>query len=137
MGAGLTPGDAISVDPSGIPVGETDEPVVMPSGDVAPIAGVGLAIPVTWARAGLQMMSPGRIARAYKTVARVLCLTTVLADLGLSDIGQSMACGAQSFGKISNRRCSTFYPAPRPASLLLRQTSKASSARLYSRENED
>jgi len=52
-GAGLTPGDAISVEPSGIPVGETDEPVPIPSGEVAPRLGVGLAIPLTCAIAEL------------------------------------------------------------------------------------
>jgi hypothetical protein len=62
-GAGLTPGDAISVEPSGIPVGETDEPVVaIPSGEVAARLGVGLAIPLTCAMAALQTKSPARIA---------------------------------------------------------------------------
>jgi hypothetical protein len=62
-GAGLTPGDAISVEPSGIPVGETDEPVVaMPSGEVAARLGVGLAIPLTCAIATLQTKNAGRIA---------------------------------------------------------------------------
>jgi len=62
-GAGLTPGDAISVEPSGIPVGETDEPVVaMPSGEVAARLGVGLAIPLTCAMAPLHTISAGRTA---------------------------------------------------------------------------
>ncbi|MEA2942756.1 MAG: hypothetical protein QOD09_3285 [Bradyrhizobium sp.] len=61
-GAGLTPGDAISVEPSGIPVGETTEPVPRPSGEVAPMVGVGLAIPLTCAIATLQTTSAGRIA---------------------------------------------------------------------------
>jgi hypothetical protein len=62
-GAGLTPGDAISVEPSGIPVGETDEPVaVMPSGEVVARLGVGLAIPLTCAVAALQTKNAGRIA---------------------------------------------------------------------------
>ena len=61
MGAGLTPGDAISVEPSGIPAGPTVEPF-MPSGEVAPTVGVGLAIPPTCAMAGLQMMSGERTA---------------------------------------------------------------------------
>jgi hypothetical protein len=62
-GAGLTPGDAISVEPSGIPVGETGEPVVaMPSGEVAARDGVGLAIPLTCAVAAWQTSSAGRIA---------------------------------------------------------------------------
>jgi hypothetical protein len=62
VGIGLTPGDAISVEPSGIPVGETDEPDVMPSGEVAPIVGVGEAIPVTCALATLQTNSAGTTA---------------------------------------------------------------------------
>ena len=55
MGAGLIPGDAISVEPRGMPVGETVEPI--PSGEVAPIVGVGLAIPLTCAVALLQVTS--------------------------------------------------------------------------------
>jgi hypothetical protein len=50
-GAGLIPGDASSVEPSGIPVGETVEPVPIPSGEVAPMVGVGVAIPLTCATA--------------------------------------------------------------------------------------
>jgi hypothetical protein len=62
-GAGLTPGDAISVEPSGIPVGETGEPVaVMPSGVVVARLGVGLAMPLTCAMAALQATSAARIA---------------------------------------------------------------------------
>jgi hypothetical protein len=62
-GAGLTPGDAISVEPSGIPVGETDEPVaVMPSGEVVARLGVGLAIPLTCAIAELQTKGAARVA---------------------------------------------------------------------------
>jgi hypothetical protein len=61
-GAGLTPGDTISVEPSGIPVGETDDPVPRPSGEVAPRVGVGVAIPLTCAIAGLQTKSAARIA---------------------------------------------------------------------------
>jgi hypothetical protein len=48
QGNGLSPGDASCVAPIGIPVGATDEPGVMPSGDVAPMVGVRL----TCARAG-------------------------------------------------------------------------------------
>jgi hypothetical protein len=61
-GAGLTPGDAISVEPSGMPVGETVEPVPKPSGEVAPRLGVGLAIPLTCAIAPLQANSAARTA---------------------------------------------------------------------------
>jgi hypothetical protein len=62
-GAGLTPGDAISVEPSGIPVGETGEPVAAkPSGEVAPTVGVGLTMPLTCAIAALQTKNAARIA---------------------------------------------------------------------------
>jgi hypothetical protein len=47
VGAGLTPADVISVAPSGIPVGELAEPIVMPSGEVAPIMGVGMTVSST------------------------------------------------------------------------------------------
>jgi len=62
VGAGLTPGDAISVEPRGMPVWETAEPVPMPSGEVAPMVGVGAAMPVTCAMAALQTTSAGKIA---------------------------------------------------------------------------
>jgi hypothetical protein len=61
-GAGLTPGDAISVEPSGMPVGETAEPVPNPSGEVAPRVGVGVAIPLTCAMAALQTKSAAKVA---------------------------------------------------------------------------
>jgi hypothetical protein len=62
-GAGLTPGDAISVEPRGMPVWGTAEPAPMPSGEVAAIVGVGLAIPLTCAKAAaLQRTSAEKIA---------------------------------------------------------------------------
>jgi hypothetical protein len=64
-GAGLTPGDAISVEPSGMPVGETVEPVPKPSGEVVPMVGVGLAIPLTCAIAELQTKSAATIAAIH------------------------------------------------------------------------
>jgi hypothetical protein len=73
-GAGLTPGDAISVEPRGIPVGETVEPVPRPSGEVAPMIGVGLAIPVTCAVATLQASSVGKIAAINEILIGVLLL---------------------------------------------------------------
>jgi hypothetical protein len=62
VGAGLMPGEAISVEPNGMPVCETPEPGPTPSGDVALIVGVGLAIPLTCALASLQMTSTAKIA---------------------------------------------------------------------------
>jgi hypothetical protein len=52
VGAGLTPGEAISVAPSGIPVPPTDAVGPMPSGEVAPSVGVVGIAPI-WANAGL------------------------------------------------------------------------------------
>jgi hypothetical protein len=49
VGAGLTPADEISVEPNGIPVGDIVEPIVMPSGEVAPIVGVGMTEVLTCA----------------------------------------------------------------------------------------
>jgi hypothetical protein len=62
VGAGLSPGDASSVAPMGIPAGETGEPGAMPSGEVAPILGIGLPIPPTCANAGMQPKSAACIA---------------------------------------------------------------------------
>jgi hypothetical protein len=50
--SGLSPGDASSVAPKGIPVGGTDAPGIMPSGEVAAIPGIGLPIPPTCEKAG-------------------------------------------------------------------------------------
>jgi len=102
MGAGLTPGDAISVEPRGMPVGATAEPVPMPSGEVAPMVGVGLAIPVTCAMATLQTKSDGMTAAINEYRIGVFRFPTALPrrtpinfatiTLGarLSDIAQSL-----------------------------------------------
>ena len=50
--SGLSPGDASSVAPKGIPVGGTEAPGTMPSGEVAAIPGIGLPIPPTCEKAG-------------------------------------------------------------------------------------
>jgi hypothetical protein len=103
-GSGLTPGDAISVEPSGIPVGETDEPDVIPSGEVAPIVGVGAAIPLICAMATLLTNSAGSTAAINEYLIGMLRLQTASPrraltsisfawiSLGakLSDIGQSL-----------------------------------------------
>jgi hypothetical protein len=78
MGAGLTPGDAISVEPRGIPVGETAELVPIPSGEVAPMVGVGLAIPVTCAQATLQTNSAGMNAATNASLIGALRFPTAL-----------------------------------------------------------
>jgi hypothetical protein len=77
-GAGLTPGDAISVEPRGMPVGETVEPVPVPSGEVAPMVGVGLAIPLTCAMAVLQTTSAGRTAAVHNNLIGNLPLKPAL-----------------------------------------------------------
>jgi hypothetical protein len=106
VGVGLTPGDAISVEPRGMPVGETAEPVPIPSGEVAPTVGVGLAIPVTCAMATLQTKSAGMTAATNEYLIGIFRFTTVLPrrvpinfvtiTLGtrLSDISQSLSSGA-------------------------------------------
>src|SRR5216683_1815389 len=104
VGIGLTPGDAISVAHIGIPVGETVEPVAMPSGEVAPIVRVGVAIPLTCAMATLLAKSAGSTAAINEYLMGALRLRTAsprrahmsigLATISLgaklSDIGQSL-----------------------------------------------
>jgi hypothetical protein len=108
VGAGLMPGDAISVEPRGMPVGETAEPIPKPSGEVAPMVGVGLAIPVTCAMAALQTKSAGITAATSENRLDVFGLPAALSQcapvstgfatipLGarLSDIAQSLSSGA-------------------------------------------
>jgi hypothetical protein len=107
VGAGLIPGDASSVEPRGIPVGETVEPVPMPSGEVAPMVGVGLAIPVTCATATLQKKSAGMTAAISENLIDALGLlggslrrapmstsfATIPPGAKLSDIAQSLSVG--------------------------------------------
>jgi hypothetical protein len=52
VGAGLNPGEAISVAPNGIPVPPTDVVGPIPSGEVASSDGVVSIVPI-WAKAGL------------------------------------------------------------------------------------
>ena len=61
VGAGLSPPEVISVDPSAIPVGPTDVPGPAPSGEVAPRVGVVGIVP-TCAMAPLQTKSAGSTA---------------------------------------------------------------------------
>jgi hypothetical protein len=75
VGVGLTPADVISVEPSGIPVGELAEPIPMPSGEVAPIVGVGVAVSSTCAiAAALQMISAKKTAAITDNLIVVLHL---------------------------------------------------------------
>ena len=61
-GAGLSPGVANSVAPNGTPLGPTEPavPELMPNGEVTPIPGIGLPIPATCAKTGLQARSVAR-----------------------------------------------------------------------------
>jgi hypothetical protein len=70
-----------------MPVGETVEPVVMPSGEVAPMEGVGLAIPLTCAMAALQKMSAGRTAAIIENPTCIRRFATISLGAWLSDIG--------------------------------------------------
>ena len=72
VGAGLTPADVISVEPNGIPVGELAEPIPMPSGEVAPIVGVGMTESLTCAIAAWQTISAGKTAAITNSLAIVL-----------------------------------------------------------------
>jgi hypothetical protein len=57
LGSGLTPGDASSAAPKGIPVGGTGEPGPMPNGDVAPMPGLLLMAPTCAKAAPAQLNS--------------------------------------------------------------------------------
>ena len=105
VGAGLTPGDAISVEPRGMPVGETAEPIPIPSGEVALMVGVGLAVPVTCAIATLQTKSAGMTAATNEKIGvfrfptapphrAPINFATITLGARLSDIAQSHSCGA-------------------------------------------
>jgi hypothetical protein len=103
MGAGLSPGEVSSVEPSGMPVGSTEVPGLNPNGEVAPREGV-VAIAPTCAMASLQANSAGRTAAISENRVGILRLRTAPprrtpASIGLatisfgvklSDIGQSL-----------------------------------------------
>jgi hypothetical protein len=102
VGAGLSPGEVSSVEPSGMPVGSTDVPGLNPNGEVAPREGV-VAIAPTCAMASLQANSAGRTAAISQNFIGMLRLKTasprrtpasigfemISLDARLSDIGQS------------------------------------------------
>jgi hypothetical protein len=112
VGAGLTPGDAISVAPIGIPVGETAEPVAMPSGEVTPIVGVGVAVPPTCAIATLQTKSAGSTAAIDETLIGILRFATFSLGARLSDIRLSLSgcAGSECFGHVSWLQGGRFVP---------------------------
>jgi hypothetical protein len=97
--AGLIPGVASSVAPMGIPVGETDEPGAIPSGEVPAIAGMGLPIPPTCAKAGLQPNSAARVAAIN---ARRIVISIVLRQgSGRAQRSTGPASLISSFGALS------------------------------------
>jgi hypothetical protein len=109
-GIGLIPGEASSVDPSGIPVGATEEFVVIPSGEVAPIVGVGVAIAPTCATGTLHTNNAGRTAatgqylmspRRLLAALRGRAASTDSAGVRRSDIGQVLGCRNENSGNES------------------------------------
>jgi hypothetical protein len=86
-----------------MPVGETVEPVPIPSGEVAPTVGVGVAVPPTCAMATLQTKSAGMTAATNENLIGVLHMpsalprqapmsidfATILLGAKISNIGQS------------------------------------------------
>ena len=78
VGAGLSPGEVSSVEPSGMPVGSTDAPGAAPSGEVALSVGVVAIVP-TCAPALLAANSAGIIAASNETPVDIL-----RADIGRS-----------------------------------------------------
>jgi hypothetical protein len=69
--SGLSPKDESSVAPSGIPVGDTGEPIALPSGEVASSVGVGVAMAVTCATAAFAANNAGR--RAATASGNLIC----------------------------------------------------------------
>jgi hypothetical protein len=95
--SGLSPGDASSVAPKGIPVSGTDAPGTMPSGEVAAIPGV--PIPPTCAKAGLQPKSAARVAAIN---ARRIAISIVLRQgSGRAHRSTGPASLISSFGALS------------------------------------
>lgn len=80
LGSGLRPGGASAVAPMGIPAGGTCEPGPMPSGEVAPMLGVGLPIPPTWAKAEPQ---PKRTAAVIAITRRAVIVGSAFLFLTL------------------------------------------------------
>jgi hypothetical protein len=69
----------------------------MPSGEVAPMLGVGLAIALIWALAALQTMSAGRSAAINAALIRSLRVAMHWSGARLSDIGQFRSVGVECF----------------------------------------
>ena len=107
---GLSPGDASSVAPMGRPTGGTDEPGVMPSGEVVPIPGVGLPSPPTCAKTGLQPKSAAAMA-AINARRIVISLILIWGSSGL--VGAAPAARRAVFKMVqtaSSKKCILFTP---------------------------
>jgi hypothetical protein len=74
--SGLSPGDASSVAPKGIPVGGTDAPGITPSGEVAAMPGVGSAIPPTCEKAGENAKLLRRVATTVTVHRRFILVSS-------------------------------------------------------------
>jgi hypothetical protein len=72
VGTGLTPSELSSVAPSGTPVGPTDPPAPIPSGEVASTEGMAESGSVsgssTWANAGLAQINGQAVAMITKSL---------------------------------------------------------------------
>jgi hypothetical protein len=96
VGAGLTPGELISVEPIGIPAGPTDPPALMPRGEVVPSEGMAVrgSSTSTWANAGPAHSKDKAVTAISNdlmqdTSVRAVGLATISPDARLSDIGRS------------------------------------------------
>jgi len=126
VGAGLTPSDVTSVAPSGIPVAPTDPPAPIPSGEVTPSEGVAVVGSSTWANAG-----HNKDQAVAKINNGLMKDSPIWPGARLCDIVNPSAVAREASRKISSCRCSICCPALRPASRVLRRTSKASLAPLF------
>jgi hypothetical protein len=95
--AGLIPGIVSSVAPMRMPVGETGEPGVMPSGEVAAIPGV--PIPPTCANTGLQPKSAARVAAI--SARRIVISVVLWRESGRAHRSTGPASLITSFGTLS------------------------------------
>jgi hypothetical protein len=86
-----------------MPVGETVEPAPMPSGEVAPMVGVGLAIPLVCALAPLQTISAARIAAIHDNLIGSLPLKPALSRRELT--GDPEPALPNGLGQSRRRKC--------------------------------
>jgi hypothetical protein len=98
VGAGLTPGDMISVESIGIPAGPTDPPALIPRGEVVPSEGIAVSgsSASTWANAGAAHNNDKAVAAIENGLMqdfpiRAIGLAMISRGARLSDIGQSQA----------------------------------------------